>query len=653
MERQRASGACDLTNMCGITGIRDFSDRPVDPMDLQAMCSAMVHRGPDDEGHYARDGIGLAMRRLSIIDLANGHQPIANEDQSVWAILNGEIYNYRELRADLERRGHVFSTASDTEVIVHLYEDLGSRCVERLRGMFALAIWDERERRLMIARDRLGIKPLYYAQVGPRLLWASELKSLLALPEVEREIDWPSLGSLLTFQYTPSNQSIIASVRKLEPGCLLLASAGSVVRLERYWTPRFEPDRKRSVAQTAERLGELLEESVRMHLVSDVPLGAFLSGGLDSSTVVATMSRLVDEPVRTFSIGFTEPAFDERTFARRVASEFGTHHRELVVEPQAVGLIEDLIWYLDEPLGDASAIPTYLVSRLAAEHVKVVLSGDGGDELFGGYDKYCVEQRERWRDPLTRPFARILSAVSSALPEGAKGRRFLGHHALQGIERYLDASTVFPVEAQRKLLQGDVLSRLHLGEVLRTAAAQVARTSGHWLAPLQRLDLESYLPLDVLTKVDRMSMACSIETRVPLLDHVLVEFVATIPSQHHLRAATGKALFKQVMRGTLPDEIIDRPKRGFGVPLSSWFRGNLGGFLRDVLLDGTCTARGIFQPEYVDKLIRMNERGRNLDMQLWTLVSFEMWCRKFLDDRSRPRLAHVSRPFSSAVQVTA
>lgn len=637
--------------MCGITGIRDFEGRPVAPADLRAMCGAMVHRGPDDEGYYLGSGVGLAMRRLAIIDLQGGHQPIANEDRSVWAVLNGEIYNYRELRAELEQRGHVFATASDTEVIVHLYEEQGARCVEKLRGMFAIAVWDERSRTLLLARDRLGIKPLYYAQVGSRFLWASELKSLLALEEVRRSIDWQSLCFLLAFQHTSQDQSIVAGVRKLEPGCLLVASPGRELRIERYWAPRFVPDHTRSEDATAARLRELLEESVRIHLMSDVPLGAFLSGGLDSSSVVATMARLMDKPVQTFSIGFSEAAFDERRFARRMARELGTQHHELVVEPDALRFVDDLAWHLDEPLGDASAIPTYLVSRLASEHVKVVLSGDGGDELFGGYDKYRVEQRERRRDPFTRPLASLLAAVATALPEGATGRRFLRHHSLSGADRYVDAGTVFPIEAQRKLLHDDVLSMMRLEEPGRDAVARLGRSNGHWLSPLQRLDLEGYLPLDVLTKVDRMSMACSIETRVPLLDHVLVDFVTTIPSAEHLRNATGKAIFKRAMRGILPDEIIDRPKQGFGVPLAHWFRGDLGGFLREVLLGETCRERGIFRPSYVEKLIRMHEGGRDLDMQLWTLVSFELWCRMFLDGRTRRQPARTSDSSVDHVQV--
>jgi len=617
--------------MCGIAGIRDFTNGPVAVSDLHAMCNAMVHRGPDDEGHYCGHGVGLAMRRLSIIDLQGGHQPIPNEDRSVWCVLNGEIYNYRELRAELEGRCHRFATASDTEVIVHLYEEYGSACVEKLRGMFAFAVWDQHAHTLMLARDRLGIKPLYYAEVGPRLLFASELKVLLALPEVERAIDWQSLCFMLSFQYTPQDSSIVAGVRKLEPGCVLIAKPGQGTKVVRYWRPRFAPDHARSQQDTVERLRELLQEAVRTHLVSDVPLGAFLSGGLDSSSVVATMAGLIDEPVRTFSIGFSEPAFDERVHARKVAEMFGTCHRELIVEPDALGMVDDLAWHLDEPLGDPSAIPTYLVSKLASEHVTVVLSGDGGDELFGGYEKYLVERRERVRDRFTWPLSGVLAGLARALPEGTRGRGFIRHHALRGHERYLDAGTVFSTATKHSLLQPDVLTMMRLSEPMNAALTLLNGTHDDWLTSLQRLDLENYLPLDILTKVDRMSMAASIETRVPLLDHVLVDFVGTIPGSQHLGADGGKAIFKRAMRGVLPDAVIDRRKQGFGVPLSHWFRGKLGGFVRDLLLSDTCKRRGILQPSYVEKLIRMHEAGRELDMQLWTLISFELWCRNFLD----------------------
>src|SRR5262245_47653940 len=381
--------------MCGIAGILSLTGRPVEGDELFAMTGAIVHRGPDDDGYYLDADVGLAMRRLSIIDLESGHQPVHNEDGSVSVVFNGEIYNYRELRAELERRGHAFSSTSDTEVIVHLYEDLGPACVDRLRGMFAFALWDAKRRRLLVARDRLGIKPLYYAEVGGRLIFGSELKSLLALPDVERRLDWSAIGHLLASQVTPRDGSIVAGVRKLEPGHRLIARPGVPPRIERYWDVRFEPDRGQSPARLAERLGELLEESVRLHLVRDVPRGAFLSGGMDSSAVVATMARLGAQPVKTFAIGFGEAEYDELAYARIAARAFGTEHHELVLGPEALGNLEDLAWHLDEPFGDSSAVPTYMVSRLAAQSVKVVLSGDGGDELFAGYDKYAVEGRER------------------------------------------------------------------------------------------------------------------------------------------------------------------------------------------------------------------------------------------------------------------
>src|SRR5499427_8113412 len=364
--------------MCGIAGIVRVDGRPVLEGEIRAMCGAMAHRGPDEEGVYLGEGVGLGMRRLSIIDLENGQQPVSNEDGTVWVVFNGEIYNYRELRGLLTRRGHVFRTASDTETIVHLYEDFGSKAVGYLSGMFAFAVWDERRRRLLVARDRLGIKPLYYAEVGGRLAFASELKSILALGELDAALDGEALGHYLAFQVTPRQQSIVAGVRKLEPGHFLVASPGTAPRVERYWDVRFEPDRSEPPARLAERLRELLEESVRLHLVSDVPVGAFLSGGMDSSSVVAVMAGLVPERVRTFSIGFAEAGYNELPWASLVARRFGTEHHALMLEPDVLQIIDDLAWHLDEPFGDSSAIPTYMVSKLAAEHVTVVLSGDGG-----------------------------------------------------------------------------------------------------------------------------------------------------------------------------------------------------------------------------------------------------------------------------------
>ncbi|MBI2469447.1 MAG: asparagine synthase (glutamine-hydrolyzing) [Candidatus Rokubacteria bacterium] len=635
--------------MCGIAGIVSRDGAPVTLPEVRAMCDAMVHRGPDDEGFYLGAGVGLGMRRLSIIDLATGRQPVRNEDGTVWVVFNGEIYNYRELRRALEAQGHAFYTATDTETIVHLYENYGPRCVEHLRGMFAFALWDEPRRRLLLARDRLGIKPLYYADVGGRLLFASELKAIRALPGFEPELNWAAVSHLFTFLTTPRAESIVRGVRKLEPGHVLVASFGEGARIERYWDVQFEPDHGRPEADFVERLRELLTDSVRLHLVSDVPVGAFLSGGIDSSSVVATMARLGLGPVKTFSIGFTEADYDELRHARVVARAFGTEHHELTLDPDALGIVDELAWYLDEPFGDSSAIPTYMVSKLAAEHVTVVLSGDGGDELLAGYDKYRVERRERPARFLPGPARSLLGLLGGLVPEGRPGHNFLRHFALTGAERYLDASTLFRHAQKQKLFRPEAFELCSRYDPWRDAIDDLARADGHWLSALQYLDLRSYLPLDILTKVDRMSMAHSLEARVPLLDHKLVEFAATVPPELRLRGGTTKYLLKRAMRGILPDRIIERPKHGFAVPLARWFRGGLGPFVREVLLSERSRRRGILEPAYIERLLALHARGRDLDLQLWTLLSFELWCRTFLDGG---RAGH-GRPVASRAPVVA
>jgi len=634
--------------MCGIAGILSLDGSPVAQEELRAMCAVMVHRGPDAAGFYRGTGVGLGMRRLSIIDLATGDQPVRNEDGSVWVVFNGEIYNFAELRDELRRRGHAFYTVGDTETIVHAYEEDGARCVERLRGMFALALWDERRRQLVLARDRVGIKPLYWAEVDGRLLFASELKALLQLPAVERDLNWRAVNHLVTFLSTPRSESIIRGVRKLEPGHRLVASRDRGVRIERYWDVRFEPDRSRGEAYFVTRLRELLEESVNLHLVSDVELGAFLSGGIDSSTVVATMARLTQRPVKTFSIGFTEPAYSELGYARPVAERFATEHHELVLEPDVIGIVDDLAWYLDEPLGDPSAIPTYMVSKLASEHVKVVLSGDGGDELFAGYDKYLVEARER-RYPLPAPARRLLGLAASAMPDGMRGRNLLRHLSLAGGKRYLDAVTLFGRDDKRKLFRAEIFESISNDDAHGEWLACLATADGGWLAELQYLDLVSYLPLDILAKVDRMSMAHSLEARVPLLDHKLIEFAATVPPELRLRDGTTKYLLKRALADVLPASVIDRPKHGFAIPLGAWFRGQLDDFVRELLLGETARRRAIFDAGYIERLLRRHARGRALDFQLWTLISFELWCRTFLDTRTPWRASSAADDRSSSV----
>jgi asparagine synthase (glutamine-hydrolysing) len=628
--------------MCGIAGMVSF-DEPVRLEDVRRMCAAIVHRGPDDEGFYLSPRAGLGMRRLSIIDLETGRQPVRNEDGTVWAVFNGEIYNYQDLRRDLIARGHTFRTSTDTEVIVHLYEERGERCVEDLRGMFAFAVWDERKEQLLLARDRVGIKPLYYWPSGARVAFASEVKALLTLPGLEPALNFRALGYLVAFLTTPAAESIVHGVHKLEPGTLLTASAATGVQVRRYWELEWAPDHGRSEASFVEELRAQVDESVRLHLMSDVPLGAFLSGGIDSSSVVAAMASLGARPLKTFSIGFQEDSYNELAHARVVARQLGTEHHELVLAPDALSILDDLAWHLDEPFGDPSAIPTYMVSRLAAEHVTVVLSGDGGDELFGGYDRYQVEARERRRARLPRPLRRSLGTLAGWTPEATRGRNFFRHLALDGKARYLDATTLFRLDEQRRLFRPDVFPLVAAGNPWQAVGAYLER--GHdWLTAAQNLDFNAYLPLDVLTKVDRMSMAHSIEARVPLLDHKLVEFAATIPPALRLRDGIGKYVFKQAQRGRLPDAIIDRPKQGFAVPLFRWFRGRAGDFVRDLLLSPTARARGLFEPAYVRTLLERHEGGRDLGLHLWTLISVELWCRRFLDQAVRPAALAAPRP---------
>jgi asparagine synthase (glutamine-hydrolysing) len=617
--------------MCGIAGIFGIRGEPVEQFEVEAMCDALVLRGPDDEGYYINGSVGLGMRRLSIIDLATGQQPVHNEDGSIQVVLNGEIYNFQELRAEMEARGHQFYTASDTEVIVHLYEEYGAECVHKLRGMFAFALWDDRSKKLLLARDRLGIKPLFFGEFDGKLVFASELKALLQLPWVKRELNWSSVAHLFSFSTTPRSESIIDGVHKLQPGHILTIEHGKPPSIHCHWDVSFDADTVHDEDYFVEGLRERLEESVRLRMICDVPFGAFLSGGVDSSAVVATMSRLSDRPVKTFTIGFAEKEFSEIAHAREVAKAFGTEHHELILEPDVIGMLEDLAWHLDEPFGDSSAIPTYMVSRLAAQHVKVVLTGDGGDEVFAGYDKYSVEQRERRYRHIPSLFRSLLGTVGGRMAEGMKGRNFLRHIALNGSDRYLHAGSLFDRQARGALFQESAAERMLAEDPWRDLAACLAREDSHWLSAIQYLDFKTYLPLDILTKVDRMSMAHSLEARVPLLDHKLVEFAAAIPPDLKLHNGRTKHIFKQALKGILPEQIIDRRKQGFAVPLGRWFRGELNGFVRDLLLSPTSRARNIFNPDYIEKLLLLQGRGRPLDLQLWTLISFELWCRTFLD----------------------
>jgi asparagine synthase (glutamine-hydrolysing) len=619
--------------MCGITGIFDANPEAFVPVNVvESMCQVIRHRGPDDQGTYCKGQIGLGVRRLSIIGVATGHMPIHNEDGSLWVVFNGEIYNFQRLRADLENRNHRFYTCSDTEVLVHLYEDFGIDFVKHLRGMFAIALWDEKSRRLVLVRDRLGIKPVYYWDQGSRVLFGSELKCLLEAPGPKPSISLPAINHYLSVGYVPDPAAIFEGVRKLPPGHLAVVESGKEVGVHRYWElPWPDESYLPPEDECCERLRELVTECVKLRLASEVPLGALLSGGLDSSTVVGVMSGLMDRPVKTFSIGFAERDFSELAFARKVARHFRTEHHELVVKPQAVDMAEDLMGYFDEPFGDPSAIPTYLVSRLARESVTVALSGDGGDEVFVGYERYLEARRQQAFDWLPRSLRRhVLLPLSDSLPYGAFGKRYLRRMALEdGLARYMDC-TVIPNPTKYRIVTADFRSQVSADQ---TGFVLDHGPSNHHVRDLldeiTHFDTLTELPGDILTKVDRMSMAHSLEVRVPLLDHVLVEYASRLPVRYKLRGQTGKYIFKKAFAALLPSDTLNRSKMGFAVPLRHWFARDLYSLLRDVLFDSRTVQRGYFRPEVLEAFLREHATGRrDHSYMLWSLMALELWHRK-------------------------
>ncbi len=627
--------------MCGIAGFAE-RDRSEDAAGARSeadfalvhqMCEVIRHRGPDDEGIHVEAGVGLGMRRLSIIDLSTGQQPIHNEARSIWVVFNGEIYNYRELRSELQAFGHAFYTSSDTEVIVHAYEQWGEAAFGRLRGMFGIGLWDRPRRTLLLVRDRAGIKPLHFAERNGRLYFGSEIKSLLAAGVVDREIDLEALDHYLSFLYAPRDRSLFKNVRKLPPGHLLRWRDGRT-EIAKYWEIAANEPFPGTAEEAAGTLRGLLADAVRSHMVSDVPLGAFLSGGLDSSAVVGLMAEASSHPVQTFSIGFDEPQFDELEHARTVAKHFGTEHHEFVVRPDGLSILDRLIGHFDEPFADSSAIPTWYVSEVARRHVTVVLSGDGGDELFGGYDRYLPHPRVTQFDRLSIPAGRRLAgAVWPLLPHGVRGKNFLRHVSRDHNGRYLDSVAFFQADEKHALYSEGVRGALEGWDAEASLGAQFTRFAAlpqH--SRMMRFDFETYLPEDVLTKVDRMSMAHSIESRVPLLDNRVIDFAATLPA--HLKIANGrrKHVLKEAVRSLLPPGIIDRKKQGFGVPLGVWFRGGLTDVFSDVLKSARTRQRGYFEPAFVDRLVDEHLAGRrDHTLRLWQLMVFELWHRHYLD----------------------
>jgi len=649
--------------MCGIAGFVDSPSSSAVPLTAEArralihrMCDVIRHRGPDDEGVWLAegDGVALGMRRLSIIDLSTGHQPIHNEDRTVWIVFNGEIYNFRELRRTLESLGHRFYTSTDTETIVHAYEQWGADAIARLRGMFGLAIWNAKTRTLLIARDRAGLKPLHYATVGGRLYFGSEIKSLLEAPGLPRDVDLRALDHYLSFLYTPRDGSIFSAVRKLPPGHSLTWCDGRTTIAPFFEWPA-EESFDGTEADATDQLRAVLADAVRSHLMSDVPLGAFLSGGIDSSLVVGLMAEASPSKVKTFSIGFNEPAFDELEHARKVAQHFATDHHEFVVTPDGVGILDQLIAHFDEPFADASAIPTWYVSEMARRHVTVVLSGDGGDELFGGYDRYLPHPRVVAFDRYSpRGLRRVAAIAASRLPHGVKGKNFLRHVSRDERGRYLDAIRFFSADEKSSLLSPAVLQQLDGNDPESAAAAHFQRYAQlPWASQMMRFDAETYLPEDVLAKVDRMSMAHSIESRVPLLDNQVIGFACSLPASFKIKNGRRKHILKEVASTLLPREILERPKQGFGVPLGTWFRSGLKELFADTLLSPTAQQRGYFNPAFVRQVLEEHLSGkRDHALRLWQLVVFERWHRLYLDRVGIPvPFSTPAVPLAAAIQM--
>ena len=616
--------------MCGIAGYVLGRGR-ADLETVERMCDQIRYRGPDDSGYYVDGRCALGMRRLSIIDLAGGHQPIPNEDRSLWVVYNGEVYNYRELRRDLEGRGHRFSTVSDTETLLHLHEEEGIGGLPKLRGMFAYALWDARREQLLLVRDRFGKKPLYYAHTADGLFFASEIKSLRAAG-LPLSPDSEALKLYFLLGYIPEPYSAYQTVRKLNPGSWLLYRADGSVSRGRYWNMP-EPESRESAGfspeDSCQRIRETFDEAVRLRLIADVPLGAFLSGGIDSSLVVASMARQSRDPVKTFSIGFEESEYNELKYAAMVASRYGTDHHELMVRPDSVSLVEKLVHHFDEPFADSSAIPTYLVSEFAAQHVKVALSGDGGDELFAGYTRSLTIQDLLFMDRVPAFLRAGLATLASLLPFSAYGKNYLHMLSRSGpMERYLE-NNFSNYYLRKQLLQPEWMLPADYGFLMRMLPDAFLPATADPVSQALYFETAVNLPGDMLVKVDRMSMAASLEVRCPLLDRDLADVAASIPNSWKIREGRGKYLLVKALGDTLPPELLTRQKMGFGVPLDHWFRGALREMLHDHLTGSRFLERGIVSPPFVRQLIEEHRTGRrNHAAWLWSLLMLEMWYRQ-------------------------
>lgn len=627
--------------MCGITGIVRSDGAQIDRELLARMNDAIRHRGPDDDGFHFGDGVGLGMRRLSIIDLKSGHQPIHNSDRTAWIVFNGEIYNYQELRKQLEARGHQFYTDSDTEAIVAAYDEYGTDCPRYLRGMFAFAIWDERAKSLFLARDRVGKKPLLYAQLNGQLVFGSEFMALLQHPDVSRDVNYEAIHHYLSFMCVPAPLTAYQAIRKLQPGHSLLWKNGEI-KLERYWQLDFSHKISISEEEAGERVVDLLRDAVRVRLMSEVPLGAFLSGGIDSSAIVALMAQESSEKVKTFSIGFEEQDFSELHHARRVAEHVGAEHHEFIVRPDAMEILPTLVEHYGEPFADSSAVPSYYVSRETRKYVTVALNGDGGDECFAGYERYAaMNLAQRYtkllpaviRNGVFRNVARALPEFQSRANPLRKAQRFLTAASLSPVQRYLRWVSAFDEQAKLNLYSNDFRNQTAAFSTIGFLEPWFAKANGSGIVDASLLtDTMTYLPNDLLVKMDIASMTVSLEARSPFLDHHLMEFAASLPESLKLRGMTTKYLLKRVLKQFVPQENLTRAKMGFGVPIGHWFRGTMQPFLRETLLSEKALSRGLFNRASVRQLIDQHVANKvNHEHRLWSLLMLELWFQRFID----------------------
>ncbi len=626
--------------MCGITGIFYKDGQNIDSNILKKMTRSLIHRGPDEEGFYIEGNVGFGHRRLSIIDLSSGQQPLCNEEGNIWITFNGEIYNYIALKKELEKKGHEFKTNSDTETIVHAYEEWGIDAIKKFRGMFAFALWDKNKKQMVIARDRVGKKPLYYFMDDNRLVFASEIKAILEHPNITKKIDLTALSDYMSLLYVPSPKSIFKSIKKLPAAHYAIIKQDSFV-VDSYWDISFEPHPFKNEEDMMEGLIETLEEATKIRMISEVPLGAFLSGGVDSSAIVALMAKSSVDPVITNSISFSVAQYNESQYARKVASLFNTDHHEMEVTPDAISIIEKLSWHYDEPFADSSAVPTYYVSKMARENVTVSLSGDGGDENFAGYRRYYFDMRENMvrnvvPELMRRTFFGTIGKFypkADYLPQIFRGKAFISNVARDPVDAYFFSVSALYEDFKKDIFKPGVLCELddYDSRNLFYDIYNNAPADDH-LSKIQYLDIKTYLCDDILTKVDRASMAVSLEVRCPVLDHEFMEYAAKIPSSLKLKGLEGKHIFKKALKPYLPDEILYRKKMGFGVPILEWLRNEIKEFARDLILGSEATDL-YFNRVFLERVWNDHQRQlRNWSSLLWTIMMFSLWHKKFMED---------------------